>query len=405
MEREYILNKTESVTVNITGGKIDSFRKKNETTSTLRLYDGGFIGIAGALGTHGEDGLEHKAKESLERKIPYVCSLDGKEIRREDFTMPAVSDADFIPVMQDFIDRVSRACPNFAISHKITKNNFSCLYKNSLGRELFCKGNSFEAGLLFQSRGSGNLMDAFYGEYNSVFEPDRMVADCKNIHDAFYCKADIENGTYPVIFTAYDMFATFLRNFSGEEYVSGGSLLSGKLGQKVFSEKLNLASDRNAATNPESCFFDDEGQTAENDRVFFVENGVLKHVTASKNSAKKFGIPVSKTSVSAYDGVPAGSYSRLYVSPTAESLAKLVPQKAILAVMASGGDTTPDGHFVTPVQLAFLVENGVLVGRLPELNVSGDFFDMLGSGFVGAANSTVIGTDTMCAAEMRVEKM
>ena len=73
--------------------------------------------------------------------------------------------------------------------------------------------------------------------------------------------------------------------------------------------------------------------------------------------------------------------------------------------MASGGDTTPDGHFATPVQLAFLVENGVLVGRLPELNVSGDFFDMLGSGFVGAANSTVIGTNTMCAAEMKVEKM
>lgn len=405
MEKEYFLNKTESVTVNITGGKIDSFRKKNETTSTLRLYDGGFIGIAGMLGSHGEDELESRAKAALERKIPYVCSLDGKEIRNEDFTKPTVSDADFIPVMQDFIDRVSRACPNFAISHKITKNNSSCLYKNSLGREFSCKSNSLEIGLVFQSRGSGNLMDAWYGEYTSVFEPDRMVADCKNIHDAFYRNADIESGTYPVIFTAYDMFGTFLRNFSGEEYVSGGSLLSGKLGKKVFSEKLNLASDRNALTNPDACFFDDEGQTAENDRVFFIENGVLKHVTASKNSAAKYGLPVSKTSVSAYDGVPAGSYTRLYVSPTAESLAKLVPQKAILAVMASGGDTTPDGHFATPVQLAFLVENGVLVGRLPELNVSGNFFDMLGSGFMGAANSTLTGTDTMCVAEMKVEKM
>lgn len=405
MEKEYILNKSESVTLNITGGKIDSYRKNNETTSTLRLYEQGFIGIAGALGNHSEAELMQKAENALKSKIPYVCNLDGKEIRNEDFSAQPVSDAEFVPVMQDFIDRVSLACPNFAISNKITKNKISSLYKNSSGREFSCKRSSLSVALLFQSRGSGNLMDAFYDDYGTAFEPDRMISDCKSIHDAFYVKTDIENGTYPVIFTPYDMFGTFLRNFSGEEYVSGASLLSGKLGKKIFSEKLSLASDRNALTNPEACFFDDEGQTVKDDRAFFIENGELKLVTASKNSAKKFGLPVSKTSASAYDGVPSGSYSRLYVRPTAENLAQLLPQKAILAVIASGGDTTPDGHFATPVQLAFLVENGRPVGRLPELNISGDFFDMLGSGFIGAAKSNVIGTETMCVAEMKVEKM
>ena len=37
------------------------------------------------------------------------------------------------------------------------------------------------------------------------------------------------------------------------------------------------------------------------------------------------------------------------------------------------------------MQLSFLLEDGKLAGRLPDIQVSGSFFDMLGKDYIGTA--------------------
>lgn len=70
------------------------------------------------------------------------------------------------------------------------------------------------------------------------------------------------------------------------------------------------------------------------------------------------------------------------------TLGALAPGKAVYVVIASGGDMTPEGHYARPVQMAYLVENGKLVGRLPELNISGNFFELLGKDYLGTVHGT-----------------
>lgn len=72
--------------------------------------------------------------------------------------------------------------------------------------------------------------------------------------------------------------------------------------------------------------------------------------------------------------------------------------------MASGGDATPDGHFATPVQMAYLMEDGELVGRLPDLNVSGSFYDMLGKDYLGAVLAGLKPGYLQCAVTMDVTR-
>ena len=72
--------------------------------------------------------------------------------------------------------------------------------------------------------------------------------------------------------------------------------------------------------------------------------------------------------------------------------------------MASGGDTTPDGHFATPVQMSYLLENGKFVGRLPELNISGNFYDLLGKDYIGAVRGDPHPDSMLCAITMDVKK-
>ena len=63
MEKEFLTRTSRSVTLNVTGGKIDSFREKEETTGTVRVYENGCIGVAGCLGTPDEETLTAKAVE------------------------------------------------------------------------------------------------------------------------------------------------------------------------------------------------------------------------------------------------------------------------------------------------------------------------------------------------------
>lgn len=406
MNKEFLVNKSGSVTLNVTANRIDSYRMKEETTGTVRVYRDGKIGVAGALGEPDEAALTAQAEKALSLGIPYVCALDGALEKEEHHERVIVPEKELVPTMQTLLDRISEACPRFAVSNKIMLSRSFSEYRNSNGRHLVCSDNALTIALLFQSRGSGNLMDCFYECTGRNFDPDAVVADCRTLYDAFYTSADIEEGEWPVVLGVGDLFGTFFRNFIGEMYVSGASLVSGKLGERIFSEKLTFTDDRNPMTCPNARFFDTEGQFVPDFRVPFIERGVLRNVLTTKNTAAQLGLPVSGTSAASYDGVPSYGLSGLYVEPTAGKLCEIVSGKAIFVVMASGGDTTPDGHFATPVQCSFLLENGRLVGRLPELNISGDFYSLLGENYLGAVRGDPLPSEdaTFCITGMKVTK-
>ena len=309
-----------------------------------------------------------------------------------------------IPTMQAFLDRLGKACPRFAFSNKISLNYTKTEYRNSLGRHLTSSGREISVQLLAQNRGSGNLFDTALMYEGNNFDADALLSQFKNEYDAYYEPADIEPGRYPVVMDTSEAFGTFLRHFIAEMYVSGASLLSGRLGQKAFSEKLSLRSDMNSATHPGACFFDDEGCIAPDFRPTLIDKGTLTGLITTKKSSDKFGLPNLGTASAAYDGVPGLGFNRFYADPTAKTLSELVPGKAIYVVMASGGDTTPDGHFATPVQMSYLLENGKLVGRLPELNISGSFYDLLGKDYIGAVRGDPHPDSMLCAITMDVKK-
>lgn len=404
MEKEFLTKTSRSVTLNVTGGKIDSFREKEETTGTVRVYENGCIGVAGCLGAPDEDALTAKAIEALALGIPYPCKLDGALERESLHEEEIIPISELIPTMQSFLDRLGEACPRFAFSNKIALTYERNEYKNSLGRHLTSSERSISIQLIVQNRGSGNLFDTFLAYYGTSFDADALISRFANEYEAFYTPADIEPGRYPVVMDSSELFGIFLQHFIGETYASGASLLSGKLGQKVFSDKLTLKNDMNPETNPGTCFFDDEGCVSPDLRPVLIDKGVLMGLLTTKKSSEQLGLSNLGTAGSTYDGVPSVGFNRFYAEPTAPTLSALVPGKAIYIVVTSGGDVTPGGHFAAPVQMAYLLEDGKLVGRLPEFNISGNFYDMLGKDYIGSACGVPQPNSILCAVTTELTK-
>ena len=119
MEREFLKDISSAVTLNVTGGRIDSFRQQDETTGTVRVYDQGCIGVAGCLGEPDEDALTKKAIEALELQIPYPCNLEGALEQTDLHEEEIIPVPELIPTMQGFLDRLGESCPRFAFTGKI----------------------------------------------------------------------------------------------------------------------------------------------------------------------------------------------------------------------------------------------------------------------------------------------
>ncbi len=383
MEKEFLKETQHTVALNVTAGQIDSYRELEKTTGTVRVYENGCIGVAGCLGEPDEEALTAQAKEALAFGIPYPCRLEGAaEITalsdREIIPLP-----ELIPAMKDFLARLGALCPKMAFSNKIRLVHGRTEYRNSLGRHLLSSGGYLSIELLGQNRGSGNLFDMVFSWQGERFDPETVLAEFKRQYDAFYTPADIQAGRLPVVAMPQDLFGSALQHFIGDLYAAGASLLSGRLGEKVFSDRLTFCDDMNPDTSFETSFFDAEGCAAKDYRPALVENGVLKSLLTTKKTAEQYGLPHSGTANAPYDGVPSVGFHSFFLAKTAETLMELVPGKAVLLLIASGGDMTPDGHFATPVQLAFLLEDGKLAGRLPEISVGGNFFEMLGRDYIG----------------------
>ena len=103
-------------------------------------------------------------------------------------------------------------------------------------------------------------------------------------------------------------------------------------------------------------FFDKHGSTLDGDKTKIIKEGVLLSPYSDKFSAKRYGYPCTTAAGGDYDEAPliASSYN-LSVKPSERTLSDLSGgELGILAAMASGGDWTNEGNYVTPVQTAYL---------------------------------------------------
>lgn len=394
MQKEYLVNVSNEITLNVTDGKVDSYRVKDETQSTVRVYDNDKIGVAGALGDADWTALEKQAKEKLNDGIPYPCKLN-KGVKKSVIRDKAVvAEQDLIRTTKRLAKKVANACPRFLINGKTQAIRRKGSYKNSQDTDLAYENNSFTVFFQVKDKDSSNIADAYYqtnvSTYGKITE-NKIVNDMKTLHDAFFGeKVTLPDGKYPVIVAPYDVLGNVVKDFIAEYYISGGSLFSGKLGEKIFNENLSVCIDRNPKTNRAAAFFDSEGEIAKDYRAPIIENGTFKNVLNNKNTSTMFNLPLSKTSAAPYDGVPSIGVPGLYLKRTASDLKTMLgAEKAVYIAITSGGDMTTEGVVGMPVQLAFLVENGKITARLTDFSASGNIKEMLGEDFVGVSAKDV----------------
>ncbi len=384
MKIEIITKKSSDRCLNVTASQVDSLRINNDVSSTVRVYQDGVIGVEGALGECDLQQLQAKATEKLQQGIPYPETHDQAQTLSVDNSKHIFDEKDFIPAVSKLLARLSAENPDFLFNNKVFLNSSQSNYKNSDGTDLSYTGNQFVISLTIKHKGSANIMDESYGCESDYFDENQICHDVKLKCDAFLNKIPQVSEEEIVVIGDAEPISHAIQHFVSDLYFNGASLLGGKLGEQIFNQNLNLVINRDPAKQINLAFFDAEGVVNPNFVNHIVKNGVFERLLTCKKSSVQYNTPNLGAASASYNGVPQIGMSGFDITPTVESLDQLVNGKAIYLSVSSGGDMTPSGDVSMPVMVAYLYENGKLVGKLPELTVTANIFDILGKDFVGA---------------------
>ncbi|AEY64432.1 metallopeptidase TldD-related protein [Clostridium sp. BNL1100] len=402
--------RTIQTSINVSGSRIKSVRGKDITKTGLRIYDGGFIGVSGAIGNYRLEDLEKNARSALKAKIEYPYELNSNKIMEIDVAKEIIKDEDFVYEIEEAIEQLGKNHNGFIFSNKINMDNISVSLCNDKGLDLRFKDRAIDVELVFKEKSSASIMDGFIGFKDRRYDRNDFLSMSDEILSAYKNRVDFTEGNYPVVFLTVDEtpLLKFISDLNGRSFGTDTSLFSGKLEKKLFSKEFTLYNSLNPEDTSLMSFFDSEGTFNESYRYPLIEDGILKAANTDKKNAALYKLPYTGSAVSAFDGTPQPGFPNPKVKESDKTAKELLGgDKGIMVLMASGGDFTPQGDFATPVQLAYLFDGEKLLGRLPEIQVSSNVFEMYGSNYRGVSKNVVwpLGGIKSMIMDMKVNKI
>lgn len=234
---------------------------------------------------------------------------------------------------------------------------------------------------------SGNLVQGEDFLQASSFEMMReAVPDCDRLLQKLLLKyqraeqqATIKSGKFSVLFTPRaaastigGLFGTIL---SGQAVAQKASPLAGKVGEKLFDQRLTIFEDPNLGAS--ACAFDDEGTLTS--RKVLIEQGVVNEFYWDRRWSARAGCEPTGNGFRGGLSRPSPGLVNGCMAPgktsTEDLIAGMEEGLIIEQVLGAGQSNQLAGEFSVNLDLGYKVEKGEIVGRVKNTMVAGSIFE------------------------------
>lgn len=201
-------------------------------------------------------------------------------------------------------------------------------------------------------------------------------------------------GRMPVLFTPSGgmvLWSPLLQALSGKTVMLGTSPLRERLGEAILSPAVEVVDDGLLPGALGSAPFDDEGVPRQ--RRALIEDGVLRGFVHDLETAAATGsAPTGNGERGGATGQPSPGFANLLVRGGERSWRDLIAgiDRGLLvqSVIGMGQGNTLPGTFSNPIDVAFLIEGGEVKGRVKDVSIAGNVYELLGPQ-LGALSSEV----------------
>ena len=270
-----------------------------------------------------------------------------------------------------------------AVNTSLINTGDSSVYiANSKGMELSDKQNYAVAYIGIMAQENNSIKESgeiWIGNDISSFNPIELANTAGKKVINSLCGTSVKSNTYKTIIkneVVADMLQVFSSAFLADNVQKGFSLLSGKLGEKVYSSKITICDypllDNGYATTP----FDSEGVASYNKNV--VENGILKTYLYNLKTANKDGVQSTGNGFkSSFRGTVGVSTTNFFIqNGTTEFEDLLSDINNGLLITDVAGLHSGANDFSLAAE-GFLIENGKITAPVEQITIAGNFYNLL----------------------------
>lgn len=378
-----------STSVSIKMGKMKNIESEKKTEISLRIVKDGNMGTSVATSLDDETLIE-RALISLQNQKSEPNEFPNEpmgEVYCSSDEVKQLTTEELIQLAFETSDRIKSIAPNVATGVGVSKVVKTVRLMNSAGFDDSYEYTNLSLGMATMNEQG---FSSAFKEYSGGKIPtirDQDIEKLIKMHTIGQNTVTLNNERMPVVFSGNAMGALMLRVLGG---VHGGNVnkdvspLKGKLGEKLFSDKITIRDDGGMPYGCNSAKFDDEGTRMRNTVLY--DKGVLTNYLMSIGQASKLGMvptgnAIKRTLFSKeIEDSPSVYDTNLVIEgdnvPDEEIIKGIKRGLLITGVMGAHTGNINQGEFSLNISSGYLIENGELVGKAKGSMIAGNIYDL-----------------------------
>ncbi len=373
--------------------KLLSFHRSSTDTTSYRVYEDGKVGIHYQVGKMSDEEGFALAEENLKvRPRPYPFTLESG-VRSRNKIEREVADRELMDIAKECMAYILENYPRFVFTAGFSQRKVIASQTNDAGMAYENIDCAVSVDISFKHVDSKDITDGYFGFSLRDFDMEVFTKMADN-YLANY-ETEVELPEEIIIDTQYyGLLGALNSNLDGENIALKTSLLTDKIGEKVFSEDFTLAHDVSDEETWFNRFWDGDGCVTENDKRVFIDKGVVLGGYADKKNADKYKIPHTGNAYTSMADIPGAGGLNLRIARSKKTVKELLDGRyCVIPVMCSGGGFADNGDYTMPVQCAMLCDGEKILGKLPPFTMVSSMWDMFGKDFIGVGSDQPIFND------------
>lgn len=170
-----------------------------------------------------------------------------------------------------------------------------------------------------------------------------------------------------------------MEGLNGKNVLTGISPMAGKVGERLFDPKVSVVDDATLDGRFGSAPYDDEG--VPHRRNVLIDRGVLQGFFYDLRTAARSGTASTGNGSRSLFSPPEPAPTNLLMpagdTPLADMIAGIDEGLLVDEVLGLGQGNVISGAFSNPTSLAFKIEKGEIVGRVKDVSIAGNVYEVL----------------------------
>jgi PmbA protein len=385
---EVVYVRGESTNVGYEANRLKSSQVEETSGIAVRVVKDGRLGFAASSDESAVDKLISNVLESADYgdsiPISFPAAQPAPEVVTYDQAVSELPISRLAEIGQEIVDIILEVEPEARVNVELERGVQRLALRNQAGSELAFGRSPLSIGFEI-SRVKGDDVLIMYDVTGSTVWMDDYLAFARRAAEKLRLaqkSATIRSGRMPVLFSPRGVLVLglpIMLGLNGKNVYRQTSPMAGRIGEKLFDEKITVVDNPILDGRFASAPYDDEG-VAHQHRIL-VGQGVLKSFMYDLKTAAQIGVESTGNGSRSLFSPPAPSPTNLIFeagqTPLADMIAAVDEGLLVESPLGLGQGNVISGAFSNTLGLAFKIENGEIVGRVKDVSIAGNIYDLL----------------------------